>query len=98
VRGWLWIPALVGAALVAAVLDEDSGIGNWWRLREDVRESHVRIAEVRTEIVALREEAEVLEGDEFAIERAIREELDYARPGETVIRLPREGSASSRFP
>lgn len=97
-RGWLWIPALVGAALVAAVLDEDSGIGTWRRLREDVRESHARIAEVRTELVALRDEAEALESDEFAIERAIREELDYARHGETVIRLPREGRASSRFP
>jgi len=98
VRGWLWIPALVGAALIVAVLDEDSGIGTWQRLREDVRESDVRIAGVRSQLVRLREEADALEHDDFAIERAIREELDYARRGETVIHLSPEESASSRIP
>lgn len=97
-RGWLWIPALAGAVLAVAALDDDSGIGTWLRLSGDLREARARIGSLRAEIDGLAREAEALESDEFAIERAIREELEYARSGETVVRLPREDPASSRFP
>jgi len=47
VRGWLWIPALVGLALAIAVLDGESGLGTWLRLRSDLVAAQARIAEVR---------------------------------------------------
>jgi cell division protein FtsB len=98
VRGWLWIPALVGAALAIAVLDGDSGLGTWLRLRADLAAAESRIAEIRDQTEALERRAEALQDDEFAIERAIREDLEYARRGETLLRLPREPHVSSRFP
>jgi cell division protein FtsB len=98
VRGWLWIPALAGVVAAVAVLDGDSGMGTWLRLRGDLGEARARIGAIRAEIDGLAREAEALENDEFAIERAIREELEYARRGETVVRLPREDPASPRFP
>ncbi len=97
-RGWIWIPALVGAALVIAVLDGDSGLGTWLRLRADLAAAESRIAEIRDQTQALERQASALETDEFAIERAIREELEYARRGETLLRLPGEPHVSSRFP
>ena len=97
-RGWLWIPALAGAALAIAVLDGDSGLGTWLRLRADLAAAESRIAEIRDQTEALERRAEALENDEFAIERAIREDLEYARRGETLLRLPREPHVSSRFP
>lgn len=97
-RGWLWIPALVGVALASAVLDGDSGLGTWLRLRADLAAADSRIAEIREQADALQRQADALETDEFAIERAIREELEYARRGETLVRLPREQHVSSRFP
>jgi cell division protein FtsB len=38
---------------------------------------------------ALRAEIEALESQPFALERAIREDLELARPGETVVRFGR---------
>lgn len=97
-RGWLWIPALVGLALAIAVLDGDSGLGTWLRLRADLAAAESRMAQIRDETEALERRADALESDEFAIERAIREELEYARRGETLLRLPRDPHVSSRFP
>lgn len=103
---FLLIPALLVAALAVAVLDEDAGIRTWLRLRGDVRAAEARQETLRAEIAELRDEAEALESQRFAQERAIREELEWARPGETVVRLPPErppGDAPSdsrtpRFP
>ena len=97
-RGWLWIPALVGLALAIAVLDGESGLGTWLRLRSDLATAQARIAAVRSQTESLERRADALESDEFAIEKAIREELGYARPGETLLRSPRESHVSSRFP
>lgn len=83
---YLWIPALLAAALAAAWLDEDAGLRTWWRLRHDVEAAEARIRDLRTQIESLRAEAEALESDPAAQERAIREELEWARPGETVVR------------
>jgi cell division protein FtsB len=98
VRGWLWIPALVGLALAIAVLDGDSGLGTWLRLRADLAAARAQMAEVESQTALLERRADALESDEFAIEKAIREELEYARRGETLLRLPREPHVSSRFP
>jgi len=98
VRGWLWIPALLGVAFVVAALDGDSGIRSWMRLRAEFGAARGRIEAMGAEVDALQRAAAALESDEFAIERAIRERLEYARRGETVVRLPREHHANPRFP
>jgi cell division protein FtsB len=53
---------------------------------------------LRGEIEGLRREAQRLEEDDFATERAIREELEYARPGQTVLRLRGSSASSHRIP
>ncbi len=86
-RGWWAIPALAVAALAFATIDSDSGLRSWWRLRADLAEARARIAMLREDVGTRREAAASLEQDEFAIERAIRERLEYVRPGETLVRL-----------
>ena len=50
------------------------------------------------EVARLRAEADALESDRFAIERAIRERLRFARSGETVVRFSAADPSSPRFP
>ncbi len=85
---YLLIPALVAAALLVAWLDSDSGIRSYLRLRDDVGATESRLDALRAEIGGLEAEAGALEKSDFAVEQAIREELEWARPGETVVRLP----------
>ncbi len=94
---WL-VPALALVALVGASLDEDSGVAHWRHLRAELADADARIAALEREIAALRREADALETEPFAIERAIREELELARPGQQIVRLPSEGSTSVRNP
>lgn len=89
-RGYLLVPALILGVLVYAIWGADSGIPSWLRMRREVAAAGERIATLEREIAALRNEAQALEDDPFAIERAIREELDLGKPGETLVRLPRE--------
>jgi cell division protein FtsB len=98
VRGLLLIPALVGVAIVCAAVDQGSGIRKSLQLRADLRASRARIESLRTQVEELRREAAALEGDPFAVERAIREDLGFARRGETVLLLPPAVGASHRFP
>ena len=92
-----WIaPAIVAAALAAAMLDGEAGLRTWLRLRGDLRAAEARIETLRGEIEALEDETEALRSDPFAIEAAIREDLHLARPGETVVRLL--GETSPRIP
>jgi len=98
VRGWWPIPALVVAALGFAWIDGDSGLRTWWRLRSDLAEADARIQALRQDVESRQQDATSLEDDEFAIERAIRERLEYARPGETVVRLSGARYANPRLP
>ena len=50
------------------------------------------------EIAALRRDVETLESDPAALERAIREDLVFARPGEVVVRLPSAVPTNPRIP
>ena len=95
----IWIvPALALLALAGAALDENSGVARWRHLRAELAEADARIAALDLELAALRGEAARLESEPFAIERAIREELELARPGQEIVRLPRSGAASVRNP
>jgi cell division protein FtsB len=89
----------VGAALIAlvaisALLDEDSGLPIWRELRTDLATSQSRVAVLVRENEALRQEIATLEAEPAAIERAIREDLDLALPGEIVVRFTRPDRAS----
>ena len=98
VRGILLIAALMGAAFVYAGLDAEAGIRPLLQVRRNVGESRERIAAIRAELAVLRDEAAALVGDEFAIERAIREDLEFAKPGERVVRFARDDGTNPRFP
>jgi len=98
VRGLLLIPALLALAAAYAALDPDSGIGTWRRMRTDLQGAEVRIERLRDEIAALDSSNSKLESDEFAIEAAIREDLELALPGERVLRLTNPQDSNPRFP
>ncbi len=97
-KGLLLIPALIALAAVYAAVDPDSGIGTWRRMRADLLSAEVRIDGLRNEIAALERSNQQLEGDAFAIEAAIREDLELARPGERVLRLTPPQDSNPRFP
>jgi cell division protein FtsB len=92
------IPVLLVLALGQAALDEKAGIRRWLYLRGELAEARTRIEGLRGEIAELRLEAQRLEAGGFATERAIREELEYARPGQTLLRLPRDSASNHRIP
>jgi cell division protein FtsB len=98
VKALLLVAALVAAVVVHAAFDADAGLGTWLRLRGLLRESQTRNAELGREIAALDAEVQALEAGGFAVERAIREELGFARPDETLVRIPRTDRSSARFP
>jgi cell division protein FtsB len=78
---------LLFAALAIAALDRSAGLQSWWSLRAALVEADVERAALRAEVERLRVAADRLEQDDFEIERAIRERLRLAKPGETLVRL-----------
>ena len=94
---WLAI-GVVGVALAMALTDGDSGLRTWWALRDDLREAESRIATLRTQVAELERDSGGLEADPFALKRAIRERLSFAREGETIVRLSPTGDTSPRIP
>ncbi len=97
-RRSFWIPALLGAVLLYAAFDDAAGLRSWLRLSAELRAKEIRITELRDEVVSLRRQQEALADDPAAIERAIREDLEWARPGEVVVRLPSFNRSNARIP
>ena len=87
---WL-APLLLAVVAVIAVTDQKSGIPMWLRLRSDVDQAAERVAVLAQETEALRAQIEALSSEPFALERAIREDLELALPGEIVVRFDRPG-------
>ena len=83
---WL-APLVLGAVSGIALADGESGIPMWLRLREDARKAAERVELRSAENAALRAQIASLEQEPFAVERAIREDLGLARPGEVVVRF-----------
>ncbi len=83
---WL-APLVLGAVAGIAVADGDSGVRMWFRLRDDVAEARARVAVLAERRAELEAQIEGLESQPFALERAIREDLGLARPGEIVVRF-----------
>jgi cell division protein FtsB len=98
VKALLLAAALVASALVYAAFDSDAGLGNWLRLRRELRVSQEHNADLRAQIARLEQEASALERGGFAVERAIREDLGFTGEGETLLHLPRADDSSARFP
>lgn len=94
----LIIPVLFSAALIYLSADQGAGLSTWMRDRDSLENSEEQIARLEAEIVRLKAEVGRLESDRFAIERAIREDLEWARAGETVVRLPGPPDSNPRFP
>ncbi len=96
---WLAI-GVVSVALVLALTDGDSGLRTWWALRDDLRAAQARIERLRSDVEGLEREGGGFSGagEPFALERAIRERLVYARDGETLVRLDAPGDTSHRIP
>jgi cell division protein FtsB len=96
---WLTI-GVVSVALVLALVDGESGLRTWWALREDLRGAQARIEQLKSNVSELESESGGLTGagEPFALERAIRERLVYARDGETLVRLNATGDGSPRIP
>ena len=97
-RRFLWIPALLGAVLLYVAIDDSAGLRSWLRLNAELGVKQTRIAELRDEVVSLRHQQAALTDDPAAIERAIREDLEWARPGEVVVRLPSFDRSNTRIP
>ena len=91
----LGVAALAG---VLALADGESGLRTWWGLRAELALAEERIEELRGEVADLERAGAGLEADPFALERAIRERLEFARPGETVVRALPSKSANPRIP
>ncbi len=84
-RRFVW--AAIALVFALAVFDRESGLPGWLRLRSELAVARTRTDALSEQIAALRIEIAALEHDSFAIERAIREDLELARPGETVVRF-----------
>lgn len=95
---WMWLPALLAAAVVYAALDSQAGIRTWLGLRRELRAVRVDIAAARAEIARLGRDGDALESDPLAVERVAREDLGLAKPGETVVRTAPTGVSNPRFP
>ena len=98
-RARIAIPVLVAVALLAvSLLDREIGLTRWWGLATDLEQAEARIEALRSELRALEIQRAELRDDDLAIERAIREELELALPGEVVVRSGPTASALARLP
>lgn len=79
-----------------ALADGRAGLRAWWTLRSDVSSARERVAALQLEIQELRGHQEALDSSPLAIEQAIRQDLELARPGEVVVRVPLDADPSSR--
>jgi cell division protein FtsB len=98
VKPLLIIPVLLAAALIYISADRGSGLSTWMRDRDALDNSTEQIERLEAEIVQLKAEVGRLESDPFAIEQAIREDLEWARAGEIVVRIPSAPDSNPRFP
>ena len=86
-------PAVVAAGFVAAfalaVLDRESGLLTWLELSEERSAMHAQIDDQRRTNAELAVQIDGLLKDPYEADRAIREALELAKPGETIVRFKR---------
>lgn len=95
-RSTLLVLGLAAGAVMLAILDRDSGLQTWLRLRSELEASQSRIHQLESETSELRAEISDLQAHPWAVERAIREDLDLARPGEVLVRFTKTSLVERR--
>ena len=89
------LPVAVALALLAiGAADPGSGVSTWLRLQRDLVGAEQRIADLEGRNEGLVRQIEALAEDPFAVERAIREDLELVRPGELIVRFGSSDSAT----
>jgi len=92
----VWSPAGTVVAIVLALLliwhvfNTKNGLSVWYQKRAEDRQLQREIKDLEQENAQLREQIERLKSDPGAIEKAARERLHYAKPGEVIVALPAE--------
>ena len=93
-RRWL-VYGLVMVALAALSALDPGGLRKYLALARDVDRMRADNARLAAENAQLSREVHALRGDPAALERAVREELRYIRPGERVYVLEGDARGSS---
>jgi cell division protein FtsB len=83
----VWLVVLAAAALAIVSVADGRGFRRYLRLRQEAVDLQTRNQGLREQNQRYRAEIEALRGDRAALERAVREELGYVRPGEIVLNL-----------
>ncbi|MBJ6765598.1 septum formation initiator family protein [Myxococcaceae bacterium JPH2] len=86
-RKLLAVAAMVAVALSLASVADAKGFRRYLSLRQDVESLRERNRTLATQNEVLRQEINALRKDPVALERAVREELGYVKPGEIVFHL-----------
>jgi cell division protein FtsB len=96
-RRRVWIFRTVAAALLALTFGylpyriyARSGFAHYLRLRNDLAAIHAQNAKLRGENDRLSREVDALSSDPRALERVVRAELGWVRPGEVILDLEPE--------
>ncbi|MBW2314713.1 MAG: septum formation initiator family protein [Deltaproteobacteria bacterium] len=93
-RFWL-APVMLAGAVLYAGFDSESGLRAWANIRSELGASRERADATQAEIDRLALASRRLHGDPFAMEAAIRVDLELSRPGETIVRfLDHDGSSA----
>ena len=81
--------------VLAAGLDPHSrtGFAAWSQLRAETRDAQARADHWADAVASLETEIAAFDRGGLALERAIRAELGWARPGEIVVRMPSDTAA-----
>lgn len=83
----VWAAAIVACLLALTSAAQEGGFRRYWRLRRDVLSLEARNTKLKAENDRLRREVDALREDPASIERSVREDLGYVRPGEIVFYL-----------
>ncbi len=91
---------LAGAVVVGGLAFGYTGgeysTGDWRTLRDNVAAEHAAATRLQIEIDSLRREADALETDPAAQERAARERFGMLRPGEMMYRIEEVSAEAGR--
>jgi cell division protein FtsB len=83
----LMVSGVLAGVLSLASAADARGFRRYLKLRDDVEALQQRNQAVAAQNEALRREIQALRDDPAALERAVREELGYVKPGELVFHL-----------
>jgi cell division protein FtsB len=86
----LGVAAVLAGGLSLASVADAKGFRRYLSLRQDVEALQERNRVLASQNEALLREINALRKDPAALERAVREELGYVKPGELVFHLEQE--------